>query len=126
MLRRCGSEWTKRILMRAVLALAVASMSTGCLADSLPIANDYGSDAGCATPPPYTVDAGSDLLRLTPTAMNGLEWACSFEHVTKKSKGYSIAASCSADGATKPLKVTIVEHSDGTLTYKAKNGRFNL
>jgi hypothetical protein len=112
--------------MRTVLALAVTLMSTSCFADSLPIPGDYGSDAGCATPPPYTIDNGSDLLRLTPTAMNGLEWSCAFDQVTKKPKGYSIAASCTADGTTKPLKVTIIEYSDGTITYKAKNGRFNL
>ena len=27
---------------------------------------------------------------------------------------------------TKPVTVTIIEHADGTLTYKAKNGRFTL
>jgi hypothetical protein len=112
--------------MRTVLALVVTLISTTCFADSLPIAGDYGSDAGCASTPPFTVDAGSDLLRLTPTAMNGLSWACSFDSVTKRSKGYSVAASCTADGQTKPVKVTIVEHPGGSLTYKAKNGRFTL
>jgi|SRR5579871_3529336 len=112
--------------MRAVLALAATLISTAAFADSLPITGDYGSDAGCATPPPYTVDNGSDLLRLTPTAMNGLEWSCAFGDVTKNSRGFTIAASCTAGGTTKPLKVTIIQYSDGTITYKAKNGRFNL
>src|SRR3984893_8743027 len=112
--------------MRTVLALVVTLISTTCFADSRPIAGDYGSKAGCASMPPYTVHAGSDLLRLTPTAMNGLSWACSFDSVTKGSKGYSVAASCTADGKTKPVTVTIVEHPDGTLTYKAKSGRFTL
>jgi hypothetical protein len=112
--------------MRSVLALVVTLMSTTCFAASLPIAGDYGSEAGCASTPPFTVDSGSDLLRLTSTAMNGLEWACSFDRVTKRNNRYSVAASCSADGATKPVRVTIVEHPDGTLTYKARNGRFTL
>ncbi len=108
--------------MRLGIAAAACLAAFPCLAASLPTAGDYGSDAGCAAAPPFTADAGALQLRLTPTAMHGLEWACTFDRVTKRGAAYEVAASCSSEGETRHVTVTVAEHPDGTLTYTDDSG----
>src|SRR5579859_3167101 len=108
-----------RIIVLASLAWLIASP---CLAaTSLPLAGDYGTASGCASSPPFTVEASAPALRLSQHEVNGLEWKCSFKRVTKTLMGYSITAACSSEGSTQTVGISLWRTPAGVV-YSGPNG----
>jgi hypothetical protein len=112
--------------MRLLLAVIGSLTAVPGLAASVPLSGDYGTAAGCSAEPPFTVDGGTQLLRVGPRAVNGLEWTCSYDQVTKTADIYSVAASCSSEGETSRATLTLAERLDGTLAYSDRNGTVTL
>src|SRR5262249_5425692 len=96
-------------------------VSPSLAATSLPLAGDYGTAAGCASSPPFSVETAASVLRLSAHEVNGLEWKCSFKRVTKTLMGYSIAAACASEGSTQTVGISLWQTPAGVL-YAGPNG----
>jgi hypothetical protein len=113
--------------MRVALGLLGALFSSTCLAATLPILGDYGGPAACAVQPPFSGDTGDLWLLVTRTAVEGLEWGCSFDSVRTKGKTYSVSASCAVEGVTSHETLTFSENSArGTLSFVGMGLRVTL
>ena len=113
-----------RIVILATLACALAS--PGLAAASLPLKGDYGTASGCQSLPPFTVETGTSVLRLSRHEVNGLEWKCSFNRVAKTLMGYSIAAACSSEGSTHADAISLWQAPAGVVIYSGPSGVFVL